>query len=229
MGRMFRDSKKCTMSIKNWFCIVLLLGVLKSNAQPGFVDYSTIKISNWVVTQRLDTIDYFFKEYAGKPAFLLTRKFGSPKTASIAYPKALDFTDGSIEADIASPVGKNGFVGLAFHIRDSNHYETLYFRPGSSGTGYAVQYMPKKKAEFNWWDYEALSWQATATLPDTGWFHVRVVVKGRRMEVYLNGGARPVMVRTDLDPGLPHGSVGFWIGNCGAGAYRNLKLKPDRS
>jgi hypothetical protein len=211
------------MKIKIWISFVLLIMYAQTVAAQT-TDYSNINVSDWQ-TQRSDTLDYAQKDYLGKPAFMLMRNFQSPKGASIAYPKNLDFTNGSIELDIATPSGQNGFVGIAFHIQDSNHYETLYFRPGSSGTGYAVQYMPKKKPEFNWWDYEDLSWQSTATLPDTDWFHVKVVVQGKDMKVYLNHQATPVMIRTDLDPSLPHGSVGFWLGNCTAGAYRNLKVK----
>jgi len=200
------------------------MATLSVHAQSKTIDYSAIRISDWI-TQRSAILDYSFGDYGGSQAFTLIRKVADSKSASLAYPNNLDFTDGSIELDIASPNGKNGFVGLAFHIRDSNHYETLYFRLGSSGTGEAVQYMPKKKPEFNWWDYEALSWQASATLPETGWFHVKVVVKGREMKVYLNDQPAPIMSRTDLDPALPHGSVGFWLGNCPSGAYKNLKIK----
>lgn len=202
----------------------LLMAILGAHGQSGSADYTTIRMSDWV-TQRSDTLDYALREYEGNAAFILIRKFGNPKSASIAYPKGLDFTNGSIELDIASPNGKQGFVGLAFHIQDNNHYETLYFRPGSSGTGEAIQYMPKTKPEFDWWDYEAASWQAKATLPETAWFHVKVVVKGREMKVYLNNSPTPVMARTDLDPDLSHGSVGFWLGNSSSGAYKNLKVK----
>ena len=160
------------------------MATLGGHAQSGGVDYSTVRVSDWV-TQRSDTLDYALREFGGKRAFILIRKFANSKSASLAYPKELDFTNGSIELDIASPNGKQGFVGIAFHIQDSNHYETLYFRPGSSGTGEAIQYMPKKKPEFDWWDLSL----------------------------------------TDLDPGLSHGSVGFWLGNCPSGAYKNLKIK----
>jgi hypothetical protein len=212
------------MQTKNWSCIILLMTTLAGWAQSKSIDYSTIKVSDWV-TQKSDTLDYALGEYGGTPAFLMTRRFGSPKGASLAYPKDLDFTNGSIELDVASPNGKVGFVGIALRIQDSNHYETLYFRPGSSGTVYAIQYMPKKKPEFNWWDYEDTSWQASAVLPETGWFHVKVVVKDREMRVYLNHQPTPVMSRTDLDPGLSHGSVGFWLGNCPTGAYKNLRIE----
>jgi hypothetical protein len=204
--------------------MLLTYSILQTNAQSTNIDYSVIKISDWV-TQKSDTLDYAISEYGGSPAFILKRNFGNSKSASLAYPKNLDFKNGIIEFDVASPHGKEGFVGIAFHIRDSNHYETLYFRPGSSGTISAIQYMPKKKPEFDWWDYEADSFQASAILPVSDWFHVKVIVKNREMTVYLNNQPGPVMTRTDLDPGLPNGSVGFWLGNCASGAYKNLKIK----
>ena len=199
------------------------MATLGSQAQKN-IDYSTINVSAWV-TQKSDSFNYALGQYAGSPAFIMERKFPNSKSASLAYPKDLDFTNGTIELDIASPNGKDGFVGLAFHIQDNNHYETVYFRPGSSGTGSAVQYMPKTKPEFNWWDYEAASWQANAILPEIAWFHVKVVVRNKEMKVFLNNSSTPVMTRSDLDPDLPHGSVGFWLGNCPSGAYKNLKIK----
>jgi hypothetical protein len=84
-------------------------------AQSKSVDYSTIKVSDWV-TQKSDTLDYALGQYGGTPAFLLKRSFGNSKGASLAYPKDLDFTNGSIELDIASPNGKYGFVGIAFRV-----------------------------------------------------------------------------------------------------------------
>jgi hypothetical protein len=212
------------MKIRKWLCFPLLLLALQDYAQTRTIDYSVIHPAEWV-TQQTDTLDYSIGMYDGKTAFFLKRKFGNAKSASLAYPKSLDFKDGIIELDIASPAGKNGFAGIAFRIHDPHHYETLYFRPGSSGTISAVQYMPEKNPEFNWWDYEDDKYQATATLPLTGWFHVKAIVKGRTLRVFLNDQKQPVMVRNDLDPGLQNGSVGFWLGNCTAGTYANLKIE----
>jgi hypothetical protein len=52
------------------------------------------------------------------------------------------------------------------------------------------------------------------------------VVKGRTLKVYFDRAKEPVMVRDDLDVSLPSGSVGFWLGNCSSGAYRNLRVQP---
>jgi hypothetical protein len=156
---------------------------------------------------------------------LLKRNILNYKSASIAYPKDLNFKDGIIEADIASPGGSAGFVGLAFRIKDAHHYETVYFRPGSSGTGEAVQYMPEKKQEFDWWDYENSKYEALAVLPVSGWFHTKLVVKGNRLTVFVGNAPKPVFVYDALDAGLKNGSVGFWLGNCTVGAYKNLVVK----
>jgi hypothetical protein len=175
--------------------------------------------------QKTDTLDYGFGAYLGKSAFFLKRTIANYKSGSVAYPKGFHFKDGIIDVDIAIPAGKDGFAGIAFRIKDEHHYKTVYFRPGSSGTINAIQYMPEKGWEFNWWDYEKDQYQANARLPLTGWFHVRAVVKGRTLKVYLDNGKQPAMVRDDLDASLPAGSVGFWLGNCSSGAYRNLRVQ----
>jgi hypothetical protein len=210
--------------MKTLLFIPVLFMALHSAAQNQYFDYSSIKPALWVIP-KTDTLDYALGNHAGKPALLLKRKFTNYKSASIAYPKKLNFKDGIIELDIAAPTGKAGYVGLAFRIRDAHHYETLYFRPGSSGTINAVQYMPEKKLEFNWWDYESEKYQAKATLPLTVWFHVKAVVKGRTLTVFVDNNPKPVMVYNALDPDLKTGSVGFWLGNSASGAYKNLVVK----
>ena len=162
--------------------------------------------------------------YKGEKALILKKNFNAPKNAWIAYPKGLNFTNGEIELDMASTTG-NDFVGLAFRIKDDHHYQSLYFRPASSGTINAIQYMPEKKSEFNWWDYEAEKYQAKATLPATDWFHIKAVVKGNQLTVYVDHQPKPSMTYTALDPALKSGSVGFWFGNSVACAYKNLTVK----
>ena len=154
----------------------------------------------------------------------MKRKFGNYKSASIAYPANANFKDGIIEADLAWTGKQNGFVGIAFRIKDAHHYQVVYFRPESTGTINAIQYMPEKKAEFNWWDYEADKYQAKATLPLHDWFHVKLVVKGNSVTVYLNNESKPAMVYTTMDSSLQSGSVGYWLGNSEAGAFKNLAV-----
>jgi hypothetical protein len=201
--------------------IFLMVSCTYAQHKSSVHNYSIINPSEWVIP-RTDTLDYTFEPYQGQKALLMKRKFENYKSASIAYPKDLEFKDGIIEMDIAWPGKANGFVGLAFRIKDPHHYETLYFRPESSGTINAIQYMPEKKFDFDWWDYESDKYQAKATLPLNGWFHVKVIVKGSTLNVFVNNTSKPAFTYNYLDSSLKSGSVGFWLGNSTVGAYRNL-------
>lgn len=201
--------------------IILVFSSAYAQQKSVTHNYSVIKTTEWIIP-RTDTLDYAFDTYLGQKALLLKRKIGNYKSASVAYPKNLNFKDGVIEMDVAWPGKQNGFVGLAFRVADAHHYETLYFRPESSGTINAIQYMPEKKFDFNWWDYEADKYQAKATLPLHDWFHIKVIVKGSSFSVFINHGATPAFTYGLLDNNLKSGSVGFWLGNSAVGAYTNL-------
>jgi len=183
--------------------------------------YPTADPAQWIIPKN-DTVNYRFGDYKGRKALLMSRKIGNYKAGTPVYAKNLVFKDGTIEADIAWQGDKGGYVGLAFRIKDPHHYECIYFRPESSGTINAIQYMPEKKADFNWWDYEANKYQAVASLPLHDWFHVKLIVKGSTLTVFVNNQPKPAMVYKALDSSLPLGSVGYWFGNSAAGAFSNL-------
>jgi hypothetical protein len=212
--------------MKKLIVMLALFAAIKTQAQQKYQvhDLSVVNPKQWVIPKN-DTLDYELGAFEGQKALIIKRKIQNYKSASLAYKPGLNFKDGTIEMDVACTIPKGGFVGLAFHIKDAHHYETVYFRPGSSGTINAIQYMPEKKAEFNWWDYEAPKYQAKAIIPQNKWFHVKVVVQGSKMEVYVNNAAKPAMVYTALDPSLKSGAVGYWHGNCPQGAYKNLIVK----
>ena len=211
--------------MKTLFICVLILTCSECIAQQKYKthNYSPINPSEWIIPNS-DGQSYTLDTYKGSKALIMKKDFNNYKFGSVAYPKALNFTDGEIELDMASTTG-NDFVGLAFRIQNAHHYQTLYFRPASSGTINAIQYMPEKQEDFNWWDYEADKYQAKATLPSTSWFHIKAVVKGNRLTVYVDHQSKPAMVYKALDPELKSGSVGFWFGNSTACAYKNLTVK----
>ena len=211
--------------MKNLFTVLLLIsaGTAFGQQKHKTYNYSTIQTTQWTIPN-LDGVSYSIETYKGSKALIIKKGFNNYKFGAVAYPKGLNFTDGEIELDMASSNG-NEYLGLAFRIQDAHHYQTLYFRPASSGTINAIQYMPAKKADFNWWDYEADKYQAKATLPATNWFHIKAVVKGQQLTVYVDHQPKPAMVYTALDPELKSGSVGFWFGNSLSCAYKNLTVK----
>ena len=208
-----------------YLCLFLVISgvALKAQEKEVLFDYSIIKPAQWHIPKS-DTISSAFEVYDSSDAFLLHRNFLDDKLAFIAYPGNLKFKDGTIDADIASPAG-GGFIGLAFRIKDAHHYETVYFRPGMSRSMEAMQYMPSRQNEFNWWSFTDRRFQSRATIPFNKWFHVQLLVKGSSLTVFVNREARPVFIYTDLDSNFDAGSVGFWLGNCNTGAYKNLVIK----
>jgi hypothetical protein len=215
--------KDSTMKTHLIIIIMLITSIAGAQQKNKKHDYTIINPSEWIIPNSGGQ-SYSLDTYNGAKALILKKNFNDSKFGGVAYPKELNFRDGEIELDMASTTGKD-YLGLAFRIKDAHHYETLYFRPASSGTINAVQYMPEKKDEFNWWDYEADKYQAKATLPATAWFHIKAVVKGRQLTVYVDHQPKPVMIYTALDPELKNGSVGFWFGNSDACAYKNLIIK----
>ncbi|MEO3406163.1 hypothetical protein AAFN85_19780 [Mucilaginibacter sp. CAU 1740] len=211
--------------MKKLIFAMLLMAAMKTHAQQKYRLYNLSEVDpkQWIIPKN-DTLDYELGTFKGSKALIIKRKILDYKSASLAYKPGLNFKDGIIELDIARP-DKGGFVGVAFRIKDEHHYQVVYFRPGSSGTINAIQYMPEKKTEFNWWDYEDVKYQATAIIPSDKWFHVKAIVKGNKLEVYVDNAAKPAVVYTDLDPSLPSGAVGYWHGNCPSGAYKNLVVK----
>jgi len=204
--------------------MIVCTSTLKAQNNSKTYNYSVIKPDDWIIP-RNDTVDYTFNEYLGQKALLMKRKYGNYKAGTPVYPRNLNFKDGVIELDIAWPGAKGGYVGFAFRIKDAHHYETVYFRPESSRTINAIQYMPEKKTDFNWWDYESDKYQAKAILPMHAWFHVKAIIKGSTVSVFINNETKPSLVYNHLDASLKSGSVGYWFGNSSDGAYKNLIVK----
>jgi hypothetical protein len=209
-------------SVKSGLGGLLLFVTGLAAAQPKHQvhDYGTIDPATWVMPSD-GGVACSLGAYQHAKALLIKKNSSNYRFACVAYPKGLHFRDGVIELDLAAGSLRD-FLGLAFRIRDGHHYECEYFRPAYSGSISAVQYMPEKKPDFNWWDYEAARYQASAVLPKTSWFHVRAVVRGRQLKVYIDHRPQPVMVYRSLDPDLKSGSVGFWFGNSWGCAYKNL-------
>jgi len=211
--------------MKSLLSIILLAvaNVAIAQQKGKTYNYSNIEPAQWALPNS-DGVTSSMQTCKGAKALIIKKGFNNYKFGIVAYPKTLNFTDGEIELDIASSNGQE-YLGFAFRIQDAHHYQTVYFRPASTGTINAIQYMPEKKEDFNWWDYEAEKYQAKATLPAINWFHVKAVVKGNELKVYINHEATPSMVYKNLDPDLKQGSVGYWFGNSLSCAYKNLTVK----
>jgi hypothetical protein len=169
-----------------------------------------------LVNVKADAIDY-----NGRKAVRLTK---DTEKDGFALLPGTDFQDGTIEAEIAlkitTPPGIRmpGFVGIAFRARpDASRYELFYLRPGNSGAddqemrNHSVQYV--SEPEFGWyklrrewpWVYEAY-----ADLKLESWTKVRIEVKGRSANLYLNGSERPSLIVNGLKGQDLKGGIALW-------------------
>jgi len=148
----------------------------------------------------------------------------------IVYWKDFEFRDGVIELDIAAVPY---YTGLVFRVRSDYVYEGIYFRPQNSRhqdpvrRGHTVQYISNPM--YTWYylrERSAEKYEAAVDLPPEEWFHVKLVVAGTRVQVFVNDATTPCLEVEDLKYGVSQGSVGLWCGNSSAGTFANLTVKP---
>ena len=134
--------------------------------------------------------------------------------------KDLDFTNGTIEYDVQAT---SPFTSFYFRRMSRKENECFYFRMPSSGKGDAVQYAPHIDG-INLWDmldqYQSVAW-----FSNDDWNHVKLVISGKQMRVYVNDTSRPVLEVPRLEGNTWHGGLAF----DGQAIITNLVVKPDQT
>jgi hypothetical protein len=149
----------------------------------------------------------------------------------VLWLKGFNFKNGTIELDIK---GKNSpgqsFVGVAFHGKDDQTYDGVYFRPfnfkNPDRKSHAIQYISLPR-----YDWSALRntfpgkyENEMNPVPDPDdWFSARIVVNYPQVKVYVDGSQQPVLEVEQLSD-TKQGTVGLWVGNGSEGWFRNLKI-----
>ena len=123
-----------------------------------------------------------------------------------AYLEGDALTNGTLEVDVA-PNTDRGFAGLTFRDQGGGNYEEVYLRMHKSGLPDAMQYNPFYHGEASWQLYA--QHQAGAEFYTTQWNHLKLVINGARLEVYLNGVAQPTMIVANLRHEVQPGGVGI--------------------
>jgi hypothetical protein len=151
--------------------------------------------------------------------------------------EGVDFADGTLEVDVRGrDVDQRSFVGLAFHGAGDSTYDAVYLRPfnfraaDSTRRAHAVQYVALPGYEWRRLREERPGTfeHAVDPAPDpNGWTHLRVVVRGPQVRVYVGEGAEPDLVVEKLTP-RTRGRVGLWVGDNSPGDFANLRLTPAR-
>jgi hypothetical protein len=152
--------------------------------------------------------------------------------AGVAYLPGVEFANGVIEVDIrGKDVPQQSFVGVAFHGVDSTTYDAIYFRPFNfrARRARAVQYV--SHPTYPWQrlraEHPGVYEQPVKPVPDpNGWFHVRVVVAGSKVSVFVNDATDASLVVNRLSE-RTKGLLGLWVGNNSGGDFANLRIRPE--
>jgi hypothetical protein len=143
--------------------------------------------------------------------------------------RSVDLEDGTIEFDFAVPKQGN-FAGVTFRVQSPDAFESVFFRAGASGTPEAVQYQANLLGSGTWQIFHGDDANAIADFAREQWIHVKLEIAGVEAKVYLRGSTKPVLVVPRLATGYGSGSIGFWTGPFGRGAYfANLRYTVDSS
>jgi hypothetical protein len=153
--------------------------------------------------------------------------------AGVVWVDGTDFTEGTIEVEVRGrDLLQQSFLGIAWHRRDDNTYESVYLRPFNFRAQdpvrhqHAVQYM--ELPEYDWprlrEEYpEEFENPVDASVAPTDWVPLRVVAQGGMIQVYVGLARSPALEVRKLGP-LDRGAIGLWTGNNSDGDFANLRV-----
>ena len=138
--------------------------------------------------------------------------------------KDTTFGNGTIEYDINEDGDEEETSGIWFHRQSAEVAENVYLRPFAdcAGTAECLQYAPVSRGNVQWDVYP--EYEAAAPVKLKGWNHVKLVISGKRMNVFINGEAKPSLVVGCLGGEFPTGGVQLR----GNALYANLTLAPGK-
>jgi hypothetical protein len=159
----------------------------------------------------------------------------------LAIIDGLEFSNGTIEAEIAgAPApgafeGARGFVGIAFRVQaDRKTYDAFYLRPTNGRAddqerrNHATQYISHPQ-----WPWSRLRketpgrYESYADLVPNEWTRVKIEVRGDRARLYVHGNAQPALIVNDVKSGAAgKGAVALWLGPGTIAHFRDLAILP---
>ena len=158
-----------------------------------------------------------FVDYKGQKSMKL-----APSSGQVVL-KDWVFKDGTIEFDVELIVPEFA-QSIYFHRKDEKEQEIVYLRVGTIGnklTNNAIQYTPYFDG-INMWDMYP-QYQGPAPIKGGDWNHIKLVISGHQMRVYMNNQAQPVLEIPKLEGNLKEGNIAFE----GASYIANLQIKPN--
>jgi hypothetical protein len=135
--------------------------------------------------------------------------------------KDVTFSNGTIEFDV-NTVGR-GAPGIIFRQQDEKNFELVYLRPDPACPAFraCIQYAPQTHGVLLWDLFP--QYENRAQLRENGWNHIRMVVSGRRMNIFVNDAPSPALEVGRLEGDAMKGGLRLQ----GPGTFANLVITPD--
>ena len=171
--------------------------------------------SHWDAVKDKTDVQYVTKE--GFPDGILVLKSGDVALND------LTFRDGTIEFDM-KPLAQD-ISGIRFRQRDPQNAEEFYIRsfPDCRAENDCIQYSPVINGFMLWNVYP--EYQRRAPVAFDKWNHVRLVVSGKRMNVFLNDSVQPTLAVDELLANTAQGGLQLY----GPAAFANLVVMPGKT
>lgn len=155
-------------------------------------------------------------------------------TKGIIWLKGVSFKEGTIDIDLR---GKNvflqSFLGVAFHGIDTTTCDILYFRPfnfrhaDTSRRKWSVAYMSLPDNDYAKLrkEHPLVYENAVTPVPEPDdWFHATIVIRSKRLSVYVNHSDKPSLEVTLLN-NRNDGLFGLYSDGL-TNDFANLTVKP---
>lgn len=164
------------------------------------------------------------------------KKFDEPTYVRINY---VNFTNGIIEVKVLSrilddaPNFARGFIGIAFHINDSNtKFESIYVRPlngrseNQERRNRTIQYFSYPNYKYQRLRNEFQNkYESYADMALNEWIQLRIEVQGQKAQLYINDNKQPSLIINDLKlGGNATGAIGLFVDVGTEGYFKDLKV-----
>lgn len=211
-----------------FFAAPLLLAIAVQTSARAQTSVDLAKVpTDWRAVSRAPT----FAVESGRPIL----RFIEGPGLGMAWTPSLAFTDGEIEFDVKGRnVAQKSFVGIAFHVQDDSTFDVVWLRPfnfrgtDAAARGHSVQFA----------SYPAFPWQRLrsehpgafeAAVPGSvnpdDWVHVRVVVHGQEVRVFLNRANAPLLAVQSPSQRENKGGIGLFVGDRSDGAFADVRVR----
>lgn len=154
----------------------------------------------------------------------------------LVWLNGVSFSTGTIEVDLkGQDLFQHSFLGIAFHGKDEETFEAIYFRPfrfrssDAVDKSHSVQYI--SLPEYTWQKlredkngvYENV---LGAEVDPDNWFHAKIVITENEVLVYLNDATTPCLKAPLLSKNKT-GKIALYAADQSGGTFANLIVKKD--